>query len=275
MPGEQEQCISVPFDETDRGPLLVEEESARKEVSLLAGSPEWSDAWGSCVQRLLLARNGRGILRSVLDPWGKGCYERFAHPRFGFTLDGDGWGRPPSSDRSGIRDLRGSAICDREVVLRLAIEDVAGPITKKETAISGRQGDLRSFDAPERKKARKIVAHIHERIANRRLNFAHQTSRKAVDRFGTIVFEDLDITTMQKNPHLAKSIADVAWNQFITITGSKAEEAGSRVILVNPRNTSQMCSRCGMIVAKTLSDRVHLCPQCGLVLDRIRTWSFK
>jgi putative transposase len=121
---------------------------------------------------------------------------------------------------------------------------------------------------PERKKARKIVAHVHERIANRRLNFAHQTSRQLVNRFGTIVFEDLNITNMQKNHHLAKSIADVAWNMFITITKSKAEDAGSRVILVNPRNTSQMCSRCGMIVAKTLSDRVHSCPHCGLVMDR-------
>ncbi|NVO66923.1 RNA-guided endonuclease InsQ/TnpB family protein [Methanofollis tationis] len=121
---------------------------------------------------------------------------------------------------------------------------------------------------PERKKARKIVAHIHERIANRRLNFAHQTSRQLVDRFGTIVFEDLNVKNMQKNHYLARSIADVAWNMFITITGSKAEEAGSRVILVNPRNTSQMCSRCGMIVAKTLSDRVHSCPHCGLVMDR-------
>ena len=44
---------------------------------------------------------------------------------------------------------------------------------------------------PERKKARKIVAHVNERIANRRLDFAHQTSRKVVDRFGTIVFEEL------------------------------------------------------------------------------------
>jgi putative transposase len=121
---------------------------------------------------------------------------------------------------------------------------------------------------PERKKARKIVAHVHERIANRRLDFAHQTSRQLVDRFGIIVFEDLNITNMQKNPHLAKSIADVAWNQFITVTKSKAEEAGSRVILVNPRNTSEMCSRCGMIVAKTLSDRVHSCPHCGLMMDR-------
>ncbi|MDR9817043.1 MAG: zinc ribbon domain-containing protein [Candidatus Methanoculleus thermohydrogenotrophicum] len=40
------------------------------------------------------------------------------------------------------------------------------------------------------------------------------------------------------------------------------------MILVNPRNTSQQCSRCGMIVAKTLSDRIHSCPQCGLAMDR-------
>jgi putative transposase len=86
---------------------------------------------------------------------------------------------------------------------------------------------------PERKKARKIVARIHERIANRRLNFAHQTSRRMVDQYGTIVFEDLHITNMQKNHCLAKSIADVAWDQFIRVTKSKAEEAGSRVILVN------------------------------------------
>jgi len=89
-----------------------------------------------------------------------------------------------------------------------------------------------------------------------------------VDRFGMIVFEDLHIQNLQKNHHLAKSIADVAWRMFVTITESKAEEAGSRVVLANPRNTSQMCSRCGIMVKKTLSDRVHSCPHCGLVMDR-------
>ena len=101
---------------------------------------------------------------------------------------------------------------------------------------------------PERKTARKLVAHVHERIANRRLDFAHQTTRRMVDQYGTIEFEDLNIKNMQKNHCLAKSIADGAWKLFITITENKAEEAGSRVSLVNPRNTSQMCSRCGLFV---------------------------
>ena len=54
----------------------------------------------------------------------------------------------------------------------------------------------------------------------------------------------------------------------MTLTSYKAASAGSVVILVDPRNTSKMCSRCGILVEKTLSDRVHSCPQCGLSLDR-------
>lgn len=121
---------------------------------------------------------------------------------------------------------------------------------------------------PEWRKARKVVARIHERIANRRIDFAHQTSRRLVNRYGVIAFEDLNIKNMQQNRYLAKSIADVAWGMFINITQSKAEEAGSQVILVDPRYTSQQCSRCGMIVKKELCVRVHTCPHCGLVMDR-------
>jgi putative transposase len=67
---------------------------------------------------------------------------------------------------------------------------------------------------------------------------------------------------------MRKSILDVAWSQFIGMTVSKAAEAGRTVILVNPRNTSKMCSGCGTLVEKSLRERTHSCPQCGLVLDR-------
>jgi putative transposase len=111
------------------------------------------------------------------------------------------------------------------------------------------------------------VSRIHERIANRRNDFAHQLSRAIVNRFGIIAFEDLNVKGMQQNHYLAKSIGDAAWTQFINATQNKAEEAGSIVVLVNPKNTTQECSRCGQIVKKELKDRIHSC-DCGYVADR-------
>jgi putative transposase len=119
----------------------------------------------------------------------------------------------------------------------------------------------------QRNKAKKVIPKIHERIANKRSNFAHQLSRKLVDTYGIIAFEDLNIKGMMQNSHLAKSIGDVAWSQFITFTKNKAENAGSVVVMVDAKNTTQECSRCGQIVHKELKDRVHSC-DCGLVLDR-------
>jgi putative transposase len=120
----------------------------------------------------------------------------------------------------------------------------------------------------ENAKQKAILARIHERIANRRSDFAHQESRKLINRYQVIVFEQLAPQQIGKSRGMRKSIMDVAWSQFIGMTVRKAEEAGRSVILVNPRNTSRMCSSCGELVVKTLSDRTHSCPTCGLVMDR-------
>jgi putative transposase len=74
---------------------------------------------------------------------------------------------------------------------------------------------------------------------------------------------------MLKNHCLAKPISDVAWNILIKSTESKAVYSGSKVVLVDPRQTSQMCSRCSLIVKKDLSERNHACPECGLSMDQI------
>jgi len=120
----------------------------------------------------------------------------------------------------------------------------------------------------ERRSALKIVHRVHERIANKRYEFAHQVSHSLVDRFGLIALEDLNIKCMVHNHNLARSISDVAWNMLVTITSYKAASAGSVVVLVDPRNTSKMCSRCGILAEKSISDRVHNCPKCGLSMDR-------
>ncbi len=56
--------------------------------------------------------------------------------------------------------------------------------------------------------------------------------------------------------------------QFLQILSIKAERAGLLAIAVNPNGTSQNCSGCGAKVPKTLSDRLHVCPECGLTLNR-------
>jgi transposase len=70
------------------------------------------------------------------------------------------------------------------------------------------------------------------------------------------------------NRRLAREAADVGWAQFLTFLQRKAAAAGRKVVAVNPANTSQLCSGCGQIVPKKLSDRWHLCPHCGTSLDR-------
>jgi putative transposase len=125
----------------------------------------------------------------------------------------------------------------------------------------------------DRKKQRKKVSHIHEKIANKRNDFAHKLSRKIVNKYQVISLEKLNVKDMMSNQtkifghKLNKSISDVAWSQFANFTAYKAECAGRQVVFVNPRHTSKMCSRCGQLVEKTLADRVHSC-SCGLVLDR-------
>jgi putative transposase len=120
----------------------------------------------------------------------------------------------------------------------------------------------------ERSFRRKAVARVHERIRNRRLNFAHQISRRLVDRCGVIVFEKLNIQGMIKNHCLAKSISDAAWRLIRILTIYKAEEAGRIVVQVNPAYTSQDCSRCGTREKKSLDIRIHRCKVCGLELHR-------
>lgn len=120
---------------------------------------------------------------------------------------------------------------------------------------------------PERRKHRKAVARVHERIAFRRENFTHQESRKIVNRYGVIAVEDLHAGRMIHHHCLAKSIADASWSAFFAELACKAAEAGRQFIKVNPAYTSQACSRCGHRQKMPLSERIFACPCCHAHLD--------
>ena len=144
-----------------------------------------------------------------------------------------------------------------------------------EKALAKAQRKLSALEkrTPQRSKAKRVVVRIHERIRNRRSNFAHQVSRDIVNRFGIISVEDLNIKGMVQNHCLAKTISDAAWGMFRTYLSYKAENAGRICIPVPPAYTSQDCSRCGHRHEITLSTRVFHCQCCGLVINRDRNAS--
>ena len=137
------------------------------------------------------------------------------------------------------------------------------------------------------RKAAQRVGKTHRHIRNQRKDFHHKEAGKLVTQYQTIVFEKLAPSNMSKRPKpkqdetsgqylpngasakagLNKSILDAGWGQFQQICESKAACAGSRVLFVSPKYTSQMCSGCGAIVQKELEERWHSC-SCGCSLDR-------
>jgi len=118
-----------------------------------------------------------------------------------------------------------------------------------------------------RKKAVRKLAIEHKKVENARSDFHHKLSRQLVDKYGVIAVEDLSIEGLNRT-FLAKSFHDVGISSFLIKLQYKAESAGVAVVKVNPRNTTQECSSCGNIVPKSLSQRWHDCPSCGLSLPR-------
>ena len=116
-------------------------------------------------------------------------------------------------------------------------------------------------------KAKLKVATIHEKIANTRLDYLHKQANSLLSRYSLIAMEKLNITNMSRQSH-SKNINDASWGIFTNILCYKAEEAGSKIVFVNPKDTTKMCSNCGTKTDKHLWERTHNCPSCGLSIDR-------
>ena len=151
--------------------------------------------------------------------------------------------------------------------------------------------DWRKQGSQRRKRAAIALAKAHRKVRNQRKNFHHQLSRRLVNEYSLIAMEKLQISNMTQAPEpkpdpdneghylpngatakagLNQSILDAGWGQFQQFCTYKAEEAGRRVVLVDPYNTSQLCSGCGRLVPKELAQRWHSCPypDCRTELDR-------
>ena len=106
------------------------------------------------------------------------------------------------------------------------------------------------------------------KVQRQREDFARKQANALVTSNDLIAYEHLQIRNMVKNRHLAKSIHDAGWGQFLRWVKAYGAMHEIPVIAVAPHFTSLNCSECGTIVLKSLSVRTHICPSCGVVLDR-------
>ena len=118
-----------------------------------------------------------------------------------------------------------------------------------------------------RRKAVALLAKEWQRLTDKERDYLHRLTAEIVKMYDFIAVEKIKTKNMLRNRHLAKSISEQTWGNFITLLNEKAESAGVKIVAVNPKGTSQECSSCGAEVKKDLSVRTHKC-SCGLVMDR-------
>ena len=121
------------------------------------------------------------------------------------------------------------------------------------------------------KKTKRQIKLINRKINNIRTNYLHQTTSEIVKtKPYRIVLEDLQVTNMMKNKHLAKAIAEQKFYEFRKQIEYKAKLRGIAVVFADKfYPSSKTCSHCGHIKKDLkLKDRTYICEECGLVIDR-------
>ncbi|WP_406498292.1 transposase [Streptomyces sp. NBC_01604] len=124
-------------------------------------------------------------------------------------------------------------------------------------------------DGANRRKARRKVAKVHARIADRRRDLLHKLTTRLVRDNQTLVIEDLAVRNLVKNRTLARGISDASWSEFRSMLEYKAAWYGRQVIAVDRFfPSSRMCSVCGTVQDRMpLSVRTWTCA-CGAAHDR-------
>ena len=171
-------------------------------------------------------------------------------------------GKPPVGIDVGLESFLTTSEGEQEPNPRYLKEDLPELRRRQRSASRKKKG------GKNRRKQVRRVRKLHVRVRNKRREHHHQVALKLVRRYGFIAAERLRVSNMLKNRRLARAIQDAGWGQFLSILRDKAERDGSAYVGVDAQGTSQECSGCGKEVPKTLSERQHACPHCGLSLHR-------
>jgi putative transposase len=141
---------------------------------------------------------------------------------------------------------------------------------EKRLATLQRRHTKKRKGSKNREKARRKVARLHARIADRRRDFQHKLTTSIIRENQTICVESLAVKNMMQNHSLAQSIADVGWGEIIRQLEYKARWYGRTLVTIDQwYPSSKRCHACGHLLDELELDiRQWTCPRCGIVHDR-------
>jgi putative transposase len=141
-------------------------------------------------------------------------------------------------------------------------------VMSEKLAKAGRILSKRKRGSARWNKQRLVVAKLHEKVANQRVNFLHHKSKELASNFDAIMIEDLNMKGMSQSLHFGKSVHDNGWGMFTTFLAYKLKEQGKQLVKIDKWFPStKRCSCCGAEKPMKLSERTYHC-SCGYVADR-------
>jgi len=120
-------------------------------------------------------------------------------------------------------------------------------------------------------KAKMELARAYEHLANLRRDLYMKLGRYFAEHYDAVVMEDIHVKQLigKSGRRMRMRLHDVAFHELRSIIGYQLGKYGKEVVLVDPRDSSKTCAKCGYVkIDLTLSDRVFECPRCGWRADR-------
>ena len=143
--------------------------------------------------------------------------------------------------------------------------------SEKKRSKLNRQLSRKMKGSNSRDKARKKLASLDRKIANRHKDFCHKMSKYYATHFDVIVLEDLNMQQMSRGLRgSGKSVSDLSFGLFKQYLSYKCELYDSCVMYADKWfASSKICNHCGSKnTLLQLSDREWVCPSCGCVIER-------
>jgi putative transposase len=150
-----------------------------------------------------------------------------------------------------------------------AFKRIAGRVARLQRKLSRKHKGSKNW-----KKQKRRLARLRQAEGRARLDFLHKTSTTIAKNHGVVVLEDLAVRQMSRSAMgsalepgrnvrakagLNHSILDQGWGTLRALLSYKLEQRGGRLVLVDPKYTSQRCSECGHVCAENRPSQAVFC----------------